>query len=152
MNLKIFSVCLCLFLGIANVHAANRAEVATKGLATSLFTNAAVYNNDSLPLVRNYETVAFKNKCYKPIAIYVHYLDLNNNWITNGYYRLAPNQKGNIFNTRNTIFYYYAQSMDGTLVWRGDYGFRFHDVIIPMRIVEMSISSWGTFTMSLTCN
>jgi uncharacterized membrane protein len=152
MNLKILAFCLS--LGIAGVHAENRAEVASEGLASNIFTTAITYEAESwaVPLERNYETVAFKNKCYKSIAIFVHYLNLNNNWITDGYYKLAPNQNGNIFNSRNTIFYYYAQSTDGTLIWRGNYEFRFRDVVIPMEIVEMNIDSWGTYTMTLTCN
>jgi len=152
MNLKIFALTLFLFLGISNIHATENAESANIVDTNSILQNEQVSDDNYSPGIINYETVAFKNKCYKPIAVFVHYLNLNNSWITNGYYRLTPYQKRSIFYTRNTIFYYYAQSMDGTLVWKGEYGFRFKDVIIPMRKVEMSINDWGVYTMTLTCN
>jgi hypothetical protein len=140
-----------MFLGVASIHADEFTVPPAADFSNSTLKSEVVIDNTD-PLAYNYEIIAFNNKCSKPIAIFVHYLDLNNNWITDGYYRLEPNQQGNIFNTKNLIFYYYAQSMDGTVVWKGDYEFQYKDIVIPMTKVKMNITNWGTYIMKLTCD
>lgn len=155
MNFKNILLVLCLVLGVARAEVSEIPSVSSvfnEGLAEHVFSSEITNDEINFFPGQNYETVAFKNKCHKPIAIFVHYLRLNNTWITKGYYKLNPNQMAQIFNTRNTIFYYYAQSMDGTIVWKGQYDFIYKNVVIPMRMVQMDISRWGVYTMYLTCD
>jgi Protein of unknown function (DUF1036) len=83
----------------------------------------------------------FTNNCSHPVKIAVHYRDVSNKWITDGWWRFSPgdNKFLAIGNSRlvsnNRIFYFYAETIDSSnsLTWKGEnyalidgkqYGFR----------------------------
>jgi hypothetical protein len=67
-----------------------------------------------------YHQVGFENTCNRQITMAFHYRDLNNKWLTKGFYTLAPFERKYFFDTNNRIFYYSAASTDGSYLWKGN--------------------------------
>lgn len=109
-----------------------------------------VTHDNYFPPKDTFDKIHFKNSCDSRIAIVVHYKDLDGDWISDGPWRLEAGEEGYLFDTKNSLFYYYAVSANG-MKWQGDYNFRFEDNIVPMRKHEYNTPNWGDYTLNLTC-
>lgn len=68
-----------------------------------------------------YFNVHFKNKCTKKIYIAYSYKQLSGEWANEGFTTVEPGEVAlNIFQTRNTVVAFYAQTYEGELIWGGD--------------------------------
>jgi hypothetical protein len=107
---------------------------------------------------RNYDTIQIQNKCYVPIYVAIRYRGLNNQWVTKGWHLIQPNSYANIADTKNNIFYYYAESKESANTrkyWKGNdkyYRVRNSSATYGFRKTKINTNTWGTYTLSLTCN
>lgn len=101
----------------------------------------------------NYFRLHYKNKCYKTIWTALHYRDLNNNWVTNGWWKLTNGQEAFVAKTRNRIYYIHAQSEDRSHTWTGNYSFNVRGQG-PFKFKEKRIGAndWIKFTQNFSCN
>ncbi len=98
--------------------------------------------------------IIFINKCSTTIKTAIRYSDLNDQWTTNGWVELAPGATATVANTKNTLYYSYAEIQGANFSWGGTdrnytvagsaqtYGFKQH-------IIDMS--AFGTWTWTY-CN
>lgn len=68
----------------------------------------------SLPIQIN-----LKNETNVTIWTAISYLDVNSQWQTQGWWKLKPEEEVFVAQTNNAIFYTYAKSDDGNLIWSG---------------------------------
>jgi V8-like Glu-specific endopeptidase len=69
--------------------------------------------------------LGIQNDCKEEIQIALRYRDLENNWVTKGFYRLDPHTSINKkFPTNNWVFYYYAASTESNMEWEGTDNYR----------------------------
>jgi hypothetical protein len=66
-----------------------------------------------------YWAIRLKNSCDKEVSVVLHYMALDDQWVTTGWWTMSPNSTAqpNDLDTRNPFLYYYAES--GTLIWDG---------------------------------
>lgn len=75
---------------------------------------------------KNRFSIEFENKCDEILRIAIHYKDFNGNWKTEYWWEFDPGEKaylnsGNIrLKTKNTFFYYYAESLDRRIKSNGN--------------------------------
>lgn len=118
------------------------------GIATFLPTTAKA----------QFETVIIRNNCWREIQVAINYLGLEGNWITDGWWRLAPGESAQVARTRNNIIYLYGESIgpaNSRIYWNGgdlyrsirgssnSYGF-FES--------QIRTQGWGTWTENMNCN
>lgn len=69
---------------------------------------------------RRYDKFLFENLCKIPVFVAVHYKDLDDTWLTRGWWRVAPG--GTVtadIMTRNTPIYFYAENLSEERTWDG---------------------------------
>lgn len=67
----------------------------------------------------DYQTVSLRNDCDETIVVVVHYRALNNLWVTQGWWKVEPDELVRTgIATTNPIVYFYAKSDSYT--WNGD--------------------------------
>ena len=106
----------------------------------------------SLNAQQNTYQIQFTNKCYDTVLIAVNYIDTDGDRITRGWFRAQTRKTRVIANTRNPVFYYYAKSQNGKIVWKGNdlyktvegsqtkYGFRKGTPNVSGGIVRQSLT------------
>jgi len=122
------------------------------GTAASLLSK--LVDSGSRSTKASYDRIHVKNACSRPIMVAIHFLDLDDNWRTKGWYRLSPGERAYIDDTRNSVYYIYAESADGELHWIGD------DFVGPVQseggygFAKEKIESrtWGEWTSTFSCN
>jgi hypothetical protein len=145
---------------------------ANNSYATSYINqNASLFSNDEvnslnnsvervLPSFKEFQkkikdnssfSLFLSNACYKKIIAYVRYLDLNNNWVDAGFWKLKNNQETYVGETRNLYYYPGAYSQDGTLGW-GDITTVFKGQNVLVSKQEITRSDWGDWVHKFTCN
>jgi hypothetical protein len=68
-----------------------------------------------------YDTIALRNACTVEIAVALHYLDLDDAWITRGWWNVAPGQTVTTdAMTRNAYVYFYGENRSAGRSWNGD--------------------------------
>ena len=99
--------------------------------------------------------VYFHNKTGENIVVAIHFSDFTSNWKTGDWYTkywapFEPWEKALLFYSKEPYFYYYAKSSNGS-EWSGkDYKTSINGEIYEFKRREISCSSWGEFTLSLT--
>ncbi|WP_445747275.1 hypothetical protein [Polaribacter sp.] len=94
--------------------------------------------------------VHFRNKCSDTVSILVRYRDDSNNWVTEAWYKLKPNEEGYLFDTKNTIYYYFAESKTG--IWKGTDNSTTHEgKLYNLKKKEIKDPLGKTY-VNLTCN
>jgi len=91
-----------------------------------------------------------RNKCINTIAILIIIRNDSNNWVTEAWYNIKPNQVGYLIDTKNSIFYYYAENnyykwsgTDNTTTYEGkEYNLKKKEITDP----------FGKTYVNLTCN
>ena len=98
--------------------------------------------------------VYFKTDCNKTARFSIHYKNLDDAWVTPGWWELQPGEFAYVANTKNTIYYYYGEPVNGGLNWWGTdlslkvnngskfYGFKEFDINQP---------NWGQAIQSFIC-
>jgi len=99
--------------------------------------------------------VYFRNDCNKTADFAIYYMDLNSNWVIDGWWEIKPGESAYVADTKNTIFAYYGELVEGNYFWAGtdqnlaikgstkSYGFK--DSTINMK-------KWGKWTQIFTCS
>ena len=104
----------------------------------------------------------FKNNCRYPVRLAIHYRKTNGEWTTEGWWNIAPFKetylasKGTRLTTNNSIWYYYAETTDGSRqYWKGDYPISFGTFFgtsferkLPMRKMQ---DNKGDKNWSISC-
>ncbi len=106
--------------------------------------------------VPKHDAVYLQNQCSRKISTAIHYKALDGQWITQGWWILAPGEKAFVAKTNNTIFYTYAESTDpvSRLYWSGS---DYYDVIrgstqrYGFKKQQITSKEWGTWTTNFTC-
>lgn len=105
-----------------------------------------------------YDSIYYTNKCSRRIQTAVHYKNLSNEWVTEGWGILEPGQTNWIAKTTNSIFYIYAESIDpesARLYWSGlDYHSTIHgsSKTYGFKKKQITTTTWGKWTESFSCN
>ncbi|MBY6160475.1 DUF1036 domain-containing protein [Mameliella alba] len=106
----------------------------------------------------NQFTIIYLNACNRRIQTAIHYRDLSGNWITRGWWNLAPGETATVGFTTNRIFYTYAESIapvNSRIFWRGSarhFRIRGSSNTYGFRQRNMDMNNWGTWTERFTCN
>lgn len=101
---------------------------------------------------QDFDKIYFKNNCYKTIWTALHYVDTDGEWKTEGWWKVQPNEKAYVADTRNRIYYIHAQSEDGQNSWSGDYNFNIRGDVKGFKKKEITTDEWGKWTQSFSCN
>lgn len=69
---------------------------------------------------RKYDKVLFENLCKIPIHVAIHYKDLDDTWVSRGWWKVEPGATvtSDAF-TRNTPIYLYAENLSAGRTWDG---------------------------------
>jgi hypothetical protein len=95
----------------------------------------------------------FRNKCNKPVKVLIRYLDDNDDWKSKGWWEIAPNKTVYVEDSSNRIFYYYAKTTDGKLVWSDNENKRtYKGKKYGFRKLEKSNSDYGSWISNITCS
>jgi hypothetical protein len=89
--------------------------------------NAQLSPNGSQSVGKGY-SYHFTNKCKYPVRLAIRFVNLNNNWQTEGWWDVKAGEKIYLADSNNvrlksnkSIWYFYAETTDGSnLVWTGD--------------------------------
>lgn len=110
----------------------------------------------AMAAIKDYYEIYLSNKTEVRLSAAIRYEDLNNNWITAGWYNLDPEDSFLVARTRNNKYYCYAESiaeLGNRSYWSGS------ALSLPIResdcnygFFEGKVSSqgWGRFTQSFT--
>lgn len=81
-----------------------------------------------------------KNDCRHPVKLALNYQESNGDWRQIGWWNFEPFEssylslsEGEYITTKNSVFYYYAEFVDGSYIWSGDDHFLVDGVELPMR-------------------
>lgn len=106
----------------------------------------------------NYYQIYFVNECNRRIQTAIRAIDLSGNWVTKGWWILEPGEQAFVVQTKNKIFYSYAESIGpaaNRLYWRGsdqNYRIRNSSNTFGFRKRDMNMSNWGDWRERFTCN
>lgn len=119
--------------------------------------------NDLLPQLDGavngtFDKLNIKNKCNRNIWVAIHYKNLNDVWTTEGWWNLDPGEENYVADTRNRIYYVYAESDDtqsNRLYWAGEDIYltvRNSDKRYGFRKGRITTDQWGKWTYNFTCS
>jgi uncharacterized membrane protein len=94
------------------------------------------------------------NKCASDIIIAVHYMDTRGTWRTTSFiYIPSGAEKNSVVSSRNTVFYYYAETTSGKQArWSGDQNLEVDGKIYPMKKTILSLDrERNRFYLDLQC-
>ncbi|EDP94237.1 DUF1036 domain-containing protein [Kordia algicida OT-1] len=124
---------------------------------TSLVTNTTTTVNtsntgSSSSSGEKFYRLKFRNKCIKPIKVLIRYLDFNNKWVSKGWWTIDTNKTVYVEDSPNSIFYYYAKTTDGKLVWSDNDNMRdYKGTKYGFRKLEKSNQDYGSWISNITC-
>jgi hypothetical protein len=158
--MKLFSSIFgCIFVALALT--AGVANAGCTGSENACYTannewecrNSGCDWRDAEPPLEN-DSIYVKNDCNSHGSIYaaIHYLDLNDDWQTAGFYDLSYGELAGPFPTKNTKFYIHAYAKNGDFKWDGNWGpwqlygrnYKFSEAIIRT-------DEWGDWVQRFTC-
>lgn len=96
--------------------------------------------------------IYFKNKCSVMIQVSIRYRNLQNEWVTKGWYNIQPGEEKRIARSYNSVFYYMGQAKGR--VWSGkDRYYKIRDEKVPygFRRKEIPSTRFTDHTVSLSC-
>jgi len=71
--------------------------------------------------VRAYDTVSLSNSCRFTVSVALHYNDLDDRWITRGWWNVDPGATLETdAKTRNSVLYFFAENRSEGKSWTGD--------------------------------
>lgn len=104
-----------------------------------------------------YKNIYFKNKCDRDIKLAIRYLDEDGDWVTKYWYQFDGDEGSYLSSggirllTSNSIIYYYAESVYGSLIWAGEEARYFDGETYEMRETTMSVDSDDDYYFYVTC-
>jgi len=130
------------YIKYTNLIANNTSTTTVNTSSSSSSTNTA-----------SHYKLKFRNKCVKPVKVLIRYLDDNDKWKSKGWWEIAPNKTVYVEDSSNRIFYFYAKSTDGKLVWSDDDNKRdFNGKKYGFRKLEKSNAEYGSWISNITCS
>ena len=103
--------------------------------------------------------IVFNSQCPHPLKLAVRIKDTTDNWVTLGWWTLPPNQEIVLatdvrdVRTRNSSFYLYAESIDGSDYRRtGYYLSNFGDRTLKMAEQIFDVDADGDFSHTINCS
>jgi hypothetical protein len=100
-----------------------------------------------------------RNSCTKAIRFAISYLKLNQEWDEVGFWEydgksnsFPGTSQGNRIRSNNDVFYFFAETLDGSLVWQGDQKETVRGRTVNMRKIELRKDSDGDYVLEFTCN
>lgn len=122
---------------------------------TGLTLTLSSYFFTTLPSRAQGFNIGFFNGCQsKTLKTAVSFKNSQGSWIDKGWYTFSPGEKAWLegVQTTNKIFYYYAESTDGSLAWFSEDQptLTINGTSYKPRMVRSNISS-GTYYIDLTC-
>ena len=122
----------------------------TKLISTNQTTSSSTTSSSSSG--ETFYRLKFKNKCIKPIKVAIRYLDFKDKWGSKGWWTIEPGKTVYVENSPNSIFYYYAKTLDGSLVWSDKDNLRdFNGKKYGFRKLQKSTSKYGSWVTDITC-
>lgn len=99
---------------------------------------------------------AVENKCNEPVRVMLHFQDAAKKWHVQGPWTVSANHNTLLLNGKNETlvsksvdFYFYARSVEGSKVWRGDHNVRNRNgEVFPMKMMS---DKEGDSDLVLTC-
>lgn len=96
----------------------------------------------------------FTNNCSQPVDLAIRYRSASGAWVTDGWWRFDPGESlylasnGQRLTSTNSVWYFYAETADGSGFWGGDHRINFDDSSLPMK--EMRDNN-GDYNWSVRC-
>lgn len=101
----------------------------------------------------SYYKLHLQNACNRPIRTAIHYRETNGQWTTEGWWVVKPGESAYVADTKNRIYYTYAESTDKTISWNGPHKWNVNgDRTVGFKKREMSTSQFGKWTERFDCN
>lgn len=120
--------------------------------STTTSTSSSNSSSSSSSTATHYK-LKFKNKCNKPVKVLIRYLDDNDDWKSKGWWEIAPDKTVYVEDSSNRIFYFYAKTTDGKLVWSDKENKRsYKGKKYGFRKLEKSNSDYGSWISDITCS
>jgi hypothetical protein len=93
----------------------------------------------------------FKNKCHEAVRTFIRFKNYDGDWESKGWWTIQPNETVYVEDTKNGIFYYYAESKTSTKKWSGKDNYKtFGGKKYGLKKKESS-RNYGVWTTNLTC-
>jgi antitoxin component YwqK of YwqJK toxin-antitoxin module len=100
----------------------------------------------------DYYKIYFKNKCNNKVQVALRILDMKtDNWTTKAWFNLQTNEEGYLADTKNAIFYYYAEDSTGSY-WGGEHRKNVDGRQFGFKKIDMSSNGKGKYFITLTCD
>lgn len=101
---------------------------------------------------KNFLKLKFKNSCSKEIQTFIRFKNYEGVWQTKGWWVLKPGETAYVEDTKNRVFYFYAEATDGSTKWKGnDNTKEFGGKTYGLREIKTTKDS-GEWTTNLTCS
>jgi len=118
--------------------------------STSSTSTSTTSSSSSTP---KFYRLKFRNKCAKPVKVLIRYLDFNDTWKSKGWWEIDTDKTVYVEDSPNSIFYYYAKTTDGKLVWSDKDNLRdFNGTNYGFRKLEKSNRDYGSWITDITCS
>ena len=98
----------------------------------------------------DYDKLYFENNCNDTAELLIQYKNLDDEWVKNGWYSIAPGDNAYIANTKNSNVYWYAEDATGS--WTGEYDKTFKGKTYGFRKWVIEDENWGIQTKGMNCN
>lgn len=85
--------------------------------------------------------INFRNKTKQKVGVVIRILDENSKWVNHGWYNLEPGETAYLKDTKNRIFYYYAEAKNK--VWKGSITRTFKGYKLKMKKFELAKGKYG---------
>lgn len=126
--------------------------------ACALWENTSELSDSSSSSERGYDRIYFKNTCSRNIQTAIHVRDMDNDWETKGWWTLSPGETVYVANTKNSIFYTFAETIEypvNRLRWEGtDYSDSVNNQgdRVGFRKVRSDSDHYVDYTYSFSCD
>ena len=102
---------------------------------------------------QNHDNIIYQNLCGRTIYAALVFKNLNDTWEKGMWYKMAYQRRGVAGKTRNRIYYIYAQTENGDLVWKGsDLNVEHNGRNYGFLAKRITTDEWGNWTQNFTCN
>jgi hypothetical protein len=122
-----------------------------------LIAGAVFYG--SLAHAQDRPYISVDNDCEKPLRLYIQHADRYRNWHPHGPYIFAANEGPRrledngvtLTQLTNHDLYYYAELLDGSGSWSGDYKVKYDGRILRMKKANPNLVN-GQLRITLSCD
>ncbi len=111
---------------------------------------ALIANNQS---TADHFKIKLKNSCSKTIRAFIRYKTVEGEWETKGWWTIEPGKTAYVEDSRNSIFYFYAEAKDKSLFWKGEDNFKeFQGTEYGLRQIKKSNLEYGEWVTNISCS